>query len=48
MAIAYFHFRAELNHFLPRHHKQVRISHVFEEKAFIKQYAWVKENCRLG
>ncbi|WP_442935926.1 hypothetical protein [Nostoc sp.] len=23
MAIAYFYFHAELNHFLPRHHKQV-------------------------
>lgn len=36
MAIAYFYFHAELNHFLPRHHKQVKISHFFEEKASIK------------
>jgi len=32
MAIAYFYFHAELNYFLPRHHKQVRISHFFEER----------------
>ncbi|MDZ7991962.1 MAG: Mut7-C RNAse domain-containing protein, partial [Nostoc sp. EspVER01] len=36
MAIAYFYFHAELNHFLPRHQKQVKISHLFEEKASIK------------
>ncbi len=36
MAIAYFYFHAELNHFLPRHQKQVRISHSFEERASIK------------
>jgi uncharacterized protein len=36
MAIAYFYFHAELNYFLPRHHKQVKISHFFEEKASIK------------
>ncbi|WP_392530434.1 Mut7-C RNAse domain-containing protein [Nostoc sp. C117] len=36
MAIAYFYFHAELNHFLPRHQKQVRISHSFAERASIK------------
>ncbi len=36
MAIAYFYFHAELNYFLPRHHKQVKISHFFEERASIK------------
>ncbi|MBD2614110.1 Mut7-C ubiquitin/RNAse domain-containing protein [Nostoc punctiforme FACHB-252] len=36
MAIAYFYFHAELNHFLPRHQKQVRILHSFEERASIK------------
>ncbi|HYX17681.1 MAG TPA: Mut7-C RNAse domain-containing protein, partial [Nostoc sp.] len=36
MAIAYFFFHGELNHFLPRHHKQVKISHFFEERASIK------------
>ncbi|MDZ8187320.1 MAG: Mut7-C RNAse domain-containing protein [Nostoc sp. ChiSLP02] len=36
MAIAYLYFHAELNHFLPRHQKQVRISHSFEERASIK------------
>lgn len=36
MAIAHFYFHGELNHFLPRHHKQVKISHFFEEKASIK------------
>lgn len=36
MAIAYFYFHGELNHFLPRHYKQVRISHFFEERASIK------------
>ncbi|MEH2074946.1 MAG: Mut7-C RNAse domain-containing protein [Nostoc sp.] len=36
MAVAYFYFHAELNHFLPRHQKQVKISHFFEEKASIK------------
>ncbi|BBD66405.1 hypothetical protein NIES4072_63260 [Nostoc commune NIES-4072] len=36
MAIAYFFFHGELNHFLPRHHKQVKISHFFEERGSIK------------
>ena len=36
MAIAYFYFHAELNHFLPRHHIAGKISHFFEEKASIK------------
>ncbi|WP_375499880.1 Mut7-C RNAse domain-containing protein [uncultured Nostoc sp.] len=36
MAIAYFFFHGELNHFLPRHHKQVKISHSFEERTSIK------------
>jgi hypothetical protein len=36
MAIAYFYFHAELNHFLPRHQKQLRISHSFDERASIK------------
>ncbi len=36
MAIAYLYFHAELNHFLPRQQKEVRISHYFEERASIK------------
>ncbi|MDF5708797.1 MAG: Mut7-C RNAse domain-containing protein [Nostoc sp. S4] len=36
MAIAYFYFHAELNHFLPRYQKEVRISYYFEERASIK------------
>lgn len=36
MAVASFFFYAELNDFLPRHQKQVRISHCFEERASIK------------
>lgn len=36
MAIASFHFYAELNDFLPPHKRQVRIDHFFAEKASIK------------
>ncbi len=36
MAIASFYFYAELNDFLPRHKKHVKISQVFEERASIK------------
>ncbi|MBW4687270.1 MAG: Mut7-C ubiquitin/RNAse domain-containing protein [Komarekiella atlantica HA4396-MV6] len=36
MAVASFYFYAELNDFLPRHQKQVRISHSFNERASIK------------
>lgn len=36
MAQAYFHFHAELNHFLPPNKRQVTINHFFAEKAAIK------------
>ncbi|BAZ30501.1 hypothetical protein NIES4074_29610 [Cylindrospermum sp. NIES-4074] len=36
MAVAFFCFYAELNDFLPRHKKQVKISHFFEDRASIK------------
>lgn len=36
MAVAFFYFYAELNDFLPRHKKQVKISHSFAERASIK------------
>ncbi|MBD2386461.1 Mut7-C RNAse domain-containing protein [Cylindrospermum sp. FACHB-282] len=36
MAVAYFYFLAELNDFLPRAKKQVKISHFFAERASIK------------
>jgi len=36
MAIASFYFYAELNDFLPRYQKQLKISHIFEERASIK------------
>ncbi|MBD2292905.1 Mut7-C ubiquitin/RNAse domain-containing protein [Anabaena sphaerica FACHB-251] len=36
MAVAYFCFNAELNYFLPKHQKQVKISHYFEERNSIK------------
>lgn len=36
MAVANFYFYAELNDFLPRHKKRVRIAHSFAERASIK------------
>ncbi|BAY61272.1 hypothetical protein NIES22_13330 [Calothrix brevissima NIES-22] len=36
MAVAYFHFYAELNDFIPRHKRQVQIIHNFSERASIK------------
>ena len=36
MAVAYFHFYAELNDFLPREKRQVKIIHNFSERASIK------------
>lgn len=36
MAVAYFCFYAELNDFLPRHKRQVSISHNFTERASVK------------
>jgi hypothetical protein len=36
MAVTYFSFYAELNHFLPRHQKQIKIAHFFGERASIK------------
>jgi uncharacterized protein len=36
MAVAFFHFYGELNDFLPPHKREVKIAHVFHEKASIK------------
>lgn len=36
MAIAYFHFYGELNDFLPRHKRQVKITYNFADKTSIK------------
>lgn len=36
MAVAYFQFYAELNDFLPRNKRQVKINHFFTERASIK------------
>lgn len=36
MAVAYFHFYAELNDFLPRNKRRVQITHSFTERASIK------------
>lgn len=36
MAVAYFQFHAELNDFLPRHKRQVKILYSFTERASIK------------
>jgi uncharacterized protein len=36
MAVAYFHFYAELNDFLPRVKRRVKITHYFGERASIK------------
>ncbi|BAY20607.1 hypothetical protein NIES2100_03490 [Calothrix sp. NIES-2100] len=36
MAVAYFHFYAELNDFLPRNKRRMKITHNFAERASIK------------
>ncbi|MBC5794943.1 hypothetical protein H5968_07215 [Sphaerospermopsis sp. LEGE 00249] len=36
MAVAYFSFHGDLNYFLPKHQKQVKIKYNFEQRNSIK------------